>query len=230
MRSWNCSKVTLWKTTLEPCSIYWTRIWCVTNDDRKSNGCHCKTNSRISIHSGSGGCAQIVQNSKIRMSRYLYLRLPKHRWPSWSSMDDSVVLLEWNLYKHHSLDYWKHSSRKITGKTGNLDGKSYRVGNVYLLTENNDHVHWYTQMTWKLLEKPDVASMWKKNWKMLILTNQLHFMIFFLDALNANLAAVRTQRECAPKAYREINVRITNFCWSNWKIDFHAWKDVLKNA
>ena len=35
MRSWNCSKVTLCKTTLEPCSIYWTGIWYVTNDDRK---------------------------------------------------------------------------------------------------------------------------------------------------------------------------------------------------
>ena len=46
-------------------------------------------------------------------------------------------------------------------------------------------------------------------WQTLSLTNQLHFLITWF-----------TQRECKPNAtfvdeYRE-NVRITNFCWSDW--------------
>ena len=31
----------------------------------------------------------------------IWIRLPKHKWPkSWSSMEDPVVLLERNLYRH----------------------------------------------------------------------------------------------------------------------------------
>ena len=235
MRRWNCSKVTVWKTTLEPCSIYWTRIWCVTNDDRKSNGCHCKTTSRISIHSGSGGCSQIVQNSKVRMSRYL----------DTSTEEQMAIMVQYGRFGGSSwmkfvqkplAGLWERQFEEDHWENWNLDGKNYRVGNVYLLTENNDYFHWYTQMTSKSLEKHDVTSIWKKKWKMLILAKQLH-VIFFGDALNANPAAVRTQRECAPNAYREIKCSKSRFSVEaieklifNVRKKLHAWKDVLKNA
>ena len=167
----------------------------------------------------------------------IWIRLPKHKWPPWSSMDDSVVPLEWNLYRHHSLDYWKHSSRKMTGKTGNWDGK---------ITELAMCTCWPKTMIMFIGTRRWHENCWKnmmllpcgrKNEKCWSWRTRFISWSFFWDALNANPAAVRTQRECAPNAYREINVRITNFCWGNWKIDFqckqtklHAWKDVLKNA
>ena len=31
----------------------------------------------------------------------IWIRLPRHKWPkSWSSMEDPLVCLEWNLYGH----------------------------------------------------------------------------------------------------------------------------------
>ena len=57
-----------------------TRFICVTNDGRKSNGCHSKvtrmrrTSSRrsISLHTDQNGRFTIgIENSKVRMSRYL---------------------------------------------------------------------------------------------------------------------------------------------------------------
>ena len=61
-------------------SIYRAKFICVTNDSCKSNGCQSKatrmsrTSSRrsISLHpSPNGRCTVIIENSKVRMSRYL---------------------------------------------------------------------------------------------------------------------------------------------------------------
>ena len=45
----------------------------------------------------------------------IWIRLPRHEWPkSWSSMEDSVVPLERNLYDHPLQDYYgKSNSRKF---------------------------------------------------------------------------------------------------------------------
>ena len=68
------------------CCVHRARSVCVTDDGRKSNGCHCettrlwRTNSRrrVSIRSGKGGgCSHIAQNSGVRMSRYMD-RHPRH--------------------------------------------------------------------------------------------------------------------------------------------------------
>ena len=81
----------------------------ITNDGRKSNGCHSKatrmrrTSSRrsISLHPGqTGRCTIGIENSnsKVRMCGYLFQNT---KWPiSWSSMEDPVVPLERNLYGH----------------------------------------------------------------------------------------------------------------------------------
>ena len=69
---WHCKR-RLWSL----CSFYWTGLICISNDCSKSNGCHRQatrlwwTSSwrSISVHSGkNGGCSQIAQNSKIRIS------------------------------------------------------------------------------------------------------------------------------------------------------------------
>ena len=62
-----------------------------------------RTGSRrnISLHPGQNGrCTDVIENSKVRMTRYLDTST-KHKWPnSWSSMEDPVVPLEWILYGH----------------------------------------------------------------------------------------------------------------------------------
>ena len=62
--------------------------------------------------SKNGRCSQIIENSKIGVSRH-WIRLPRHKWPkSWSSMEDPVVPLERNLYGHPLEGLWKNNLRK----------------------------------------------------------------------------------------------------------------------
>ena len=52
------------------------------------------------LHSSRNGrCTLVIENSKVRVSIYIWIRLPRHKWPkSWSNIEDLVVLLERNLY------------------------------------------------------------------------------------------------------------------------------------
>ena len=74
------SEVTSWKMIMIIRSIYWTRIISITNDSRKDHGYHIqiarvgRTSSRRSIrlHPGQNGtCTNVIDNSKVRMSRHL---------------------------------------------------------------------------------------------------------------------------------------------------------------
>ena len=76
------------------CSCYWTKLFCVPNDCRKSNECYCRitrlrqTSSwcNICLHSIKiWGRCQIAQNSRVR---------------SWAINENPVVLHERNLYGH----------------------------------------------------------------------------------------------------------------------------------
>ena len=54
---------------------------------------------------------------KIPKSEYpdIWIRLPRRKWPkSWSSMEDPVVLLQRNLYRHPlAAQLWKRQFEKI---------------------------------------------------------------------------------------------------------------------
>ena len=66
-------------------------------------GCDGQAADAISayIHVKMEDAPTLLKIPKVRMSRYLWMRLPKHKWPkSWSSMEDPVVPLERNLYRH----------------------------------------------------------------------------------------------------------------------------------
>ena len=81
------------------------------------------TSSRRSIGlypSKNGRCSQIIENSKIGVSRYIWIRLPRHKWPkSWSSMEDPVVPLERNLYGHPLAGLlWERQFEKVLLKHG----------------------------------------------------------------------------------------------------------------
>ena len=62
-----------------------------------------RTSSWCSIRSNSGQngrCINVIENSKVWMSRYLETSTKAQMPKSWSSMEDPVVLLERNLYGH----------------------------------------------------------------------------------------------------------------------------------
>ena len=73
----------------------------------KSHGCHLQTatvrwtGSRrsISLHpSKNGRCSQMITKIPELECPDIWIRLPRHKWPqSWSSMEDTVVLLERNF-------------------------------------------------------------------------------------------------------------------------------------
>ena len=84
------------------CSIDRARSFCVSNDGRKSNGCHCKT----TCFCGTSICFKMedapwLLNIPKSARPDLWIRLPRHKWPKsrWS-IEDPVVPLERTLYGH----------------------------------------------------------------------------------------------------------------------------------
>ena len=69
--------------------------------------------------SKNGRCSQIIENSQSECPD-IWIRLPRHKWPkSWSSMEDPVVPLEWNLYGHPLAGLlWERLFEKIPLKHG----------------------------------------------------------------------------------------------------------------
>ena len=57
----------------------------------------------------------LVQGNLTQTSLFIWIRLPRHKWPkSWSSMEDPVVLLEPNLYGHPLAGLsWERQFEKI---------------------------------------------------------------------------------------------------------------------
>ena len=69
----------------------------------------------------------------------IWIRLPKHKWPtSWSSMEDPVVLLERNLYGHPLAGLlWERQFEKVLLNHG--WGESFQIGNVSSSIEKKDY-------------------------------------------------------------------------------------------
>ena len=63
---------------------------------------------------------------------YIWIRLPRHKWPkSWSNIEDPVVPLERNLYGHPLAGLlWERRFERVLFGTG--IGKQYRIGSVSL--------------------------------------------------------------------------------------------------
>ena len=63
---------------------------------RTSSTCHFRLNSNQ-----IGRCTDGIENSRKSECPDIWVRLPKHKWPtSWSSMEEPGVLIERNLYGH----------------------------------------------------------------------------------------------------------------------------------
>ena len=81
---------------------------------RTSSWCSIRWNS-----GQNGRCIIVIKNSKVRMSRNLDTSTEAQMEKSWSSMEDSVVLLERNLYGHPQAGLlWERQFGKVLVEHG----------------------------------------------------------------------------------------------------------------
>ena len=106
---WHCE---IWFRIIR--SIYWTRIISITNDRRKSQGHNIRiagmrrTSSRRSIRlypGQNGRCSDVVENSKVRMSRY---------WDTSTKTQMAKIMVQDG---RSSCSSWSESVRSSFGRT-----------------------------------------------------------------------------------------------------------------
>ena len=93
----------------DSCSLYWTRLICITNDSSQSHeyisrlpGCAGQAADAVSAYTQDTmeDDPRLLKLPKTKCPD-AWIRLPRHKWPkSWSNIEDPVVLLERNLYGH----------------------------------------------------------------------------------------------------------------------------------
>ena len=201
---WQCKR-RLWSL----CRLYWTGLICVSNDCCRNNGCCCKitrlcwTSSwrHISIHSSKDGeWSKIAQTSQIGMSRCLDTCsttqmakiMGKHRRSSGSS---------WTKFIRTST-CWSLVEKTVRGSLGM--SVCHRKQGLFLSGIRG----WY-QNGWREAEygthvEETDGECW--FWR----TNFISRPRFF------GMHSTWMPNEIMIDEYRK-NVRITNFCWSNWK-------------
>ena len=107
----------------------------------------------------------------------IWIRLPKHKWPTtWSSVKDPVVPLELNLYGHPLAGLlWERQFEKVL-----LEHGWEKVPNCELIGKK-DEKYW-------LLGNKVLTPYGKYSWKTLIWENRHHSLtMFFWVVLNENV-------------------------------------------
>ena len=117
----------------------------------------------------------------------LWIRLPRHTWPkSWSSMEDSVVPPERNLYGHPLVDFlWE---RQFEDVALGLGWEKYRMGNVCLFKENKTFLIGLRGWSKISGKKQNTVLMWKKLVNNVDLDEPTPFLVHVYPRC--------TQREC----------------------------------
>ena len=136
------------------CSIYWTRFMSFANDCCKTNGCYCRTtklwrtSSRRDICLHSGKDWRTLQDSSEFRSQNVYIF--GYVFHDTNGQNHGLTLkIQWYLLNdicpvtHSQTLCGKDTSRKFCWS---LDGKKYRIGNVFLFIENSVYSFRYTWM------------------------------------------------------------------------------------
>ena len=119
----------------------------------------------------------------------IWIRLPRHKWPkSWSSMEDSVVPLERNLYGHLLAGLlWERQFEKVLLKHGWEKIPNWeclfvhRENRIILICVCGRHKNWLERNRY-------IDPMWKVPIKKLIWENQhLSLIMYTWGALNDNV-------------------------------------------
>ena len=154
--------------------MYRARFIGVTYDSSKSNGCHIKTTGmrrtssgrNISLHPGQNGrCPIVIENSKVRMSRYLdtsgqNTNGPNHG-PVWKMqsffLSETCIVILWQDY------CGKGNSRKFYHNTV---GKKFQVVNAYFVNrEEGQFLSVHVDDIELAGKKQNIDPMWKYSWK-----------------------------------------------------------------
>ena len=143
--------------------------------------------------------------------RDTWTRLPRHEWPKpWSDIEDPVFRLERNLYGHPTCG-------PLVGKTvwesslGTRIGKSTKLWMSICSSK--------TRRLFLSVYVDDIKLAWRKP-----NMNQHHFWTVYLGCTHTWM---QTERIFFGRVHKD--VRITNFCWSNWKIAW-MWETSHKNC
>ena len=220
---WHCKR---WFWLL--CSIHRARFICVTNDGRKSNGCHSKatrmrrTSSRrsISLYPGQNGRSTIViENSKVRVSRF------------WDTSTEAQMAQIMVLYGRSSCSSWKDSvrsyfTRSTMGKAIWESSIRTRLGKV--LNWECLFVHWEKGLFLSVYvddiklagKKQNIDPMWKLLNKEVDLGEPTSFLDNVYSVWLHSTRLRNKQRYCGQL---QSHVWIQNFRRSNRKITV-LWK------
>ena len=118
------------------CSVHWTRIISITNNGRKSHGYHIQiarvrrtiSGRSICLYPGDNGrCFKIIENSKVRMSRYL---------DTCTEAQVAKIMVQYGRSSRSSWtkSVWSSFGRTIVGKAiwessfGTRSGKRFELG------------------------------------------------------------------------------------------------------
>ena len=175
---WHCKR-RLWSL----CSLCWTGLICVPNDCRRL---HRQGADAVSAYT------QVRMEDAPRLLKIpksecpdIWIRLPRHKWPSsWSNIEDPVVPLDRFFYGHPT--DWSLVGNTVRGSSVGTWWEKSELGNACLVTENKDYSSGFSWMTLK--------------W------NQLHVLITFVwDAVNVNVNRtkflLRTTKICSKHVF-----------------------------
>ena len=166
----------------------------------------------ICLHPGENGrCSKIAPKSECP---WKWIRLPRHKWPkSWSNIEDSVFLLERNLYGHPLAGLlWEWQFEEILMELGGEKAPSWECLSVYrkqglFLSVHVDDI----QNDWKNAEfehhEEDIDET-GRSWRTNIISWPCVYEMF------------STWMQTERKYYWRLqeDVRITNFCWKLKKL------------
>ena len=165
----NMSKV----SRTRACSLFWTGLVCVSNDSSQSDGSHCKTSWLC--RTGS--------------RRRIFWHPSKNKWwlmdPSSTTQVAQILVRHWRS----SGSSWTKFVRTPTRWT--VVGKTVRGSSVGIYMGNSTELGMSTcsskikiiliDFTWMIIIWLERSRLWlpgrRNGWSMLILTNQLQFLI-----------------------------------------------------
>ena len=186
MRSWkpnytstkaaSCSEGHCKRRLWSQCSFYWTRLVCVPDAAKimgvvaRLPGCDGQAGDTLSAHT------QVKLEDTLRLVKIpksecpdFWICLPRHKLPnSWANIGDPAICLERNSYDHPLAGLL---CERQFEEWWNMGGRKYQIWNV---------VH-----SSKTRKKENMANMWKRWWKMWILTNPHHFLTMFFVMYSA---------------------------------------------
>ena len=168
----------------------------------------------IDLHSRKNGrCSEIIENPKSECPD-IWIRVPKHKWPtSWSTMEDPFLALERNLYGHSLAGLlWERQFEKVLLEHGWEKIPSWEC--LFVNREKGLFLSVYVdekKTRWQ--ETEHQSDLGKYSLKKLIWENQHHSLI--ISTWGALIRQCQISKDTGGQL--QSHVRIANFRLLSWK-------------